>query len=166
MNDLAPLIAAGCGFATICAGLLVLGGFLMMRMTRNSFLVPLVNSFTGRSELQDDEDREPPVAPQRASSAADLRAKAQSLDFDAAVQKYQQPGAQSAPPTSLPPSGLTTGTTPINPSGLDEIDRSRYSLRNRRDNTGSAALRNDRRRADEGEDMLGGLLSGEEDLPL
>lgn len=168
MKDLAPVIAALCGFGTICVGLLVLGSIMVMRLTRNSFLVPLVNSFTGRGELQDDENRPVRVSPQR-SSAANLRAKAQSLDFDAAVQKYQQQtGAQSVPPpsTPLPPTGVTTGTAPINTTGLDDVDRSRYSLRNRRDNTGTAALRKDRRRADENEDMLGGLLSGEEDLPF
>jgi hypothetical protein len=159
MNDLAPVIAAVCGFAVVCVGLVLVGGFLLIRLGGKTLLGPVLGNFLGgRGEEEAIEDR--PYVSQRASSQAtarDLRTLAQSLDFDAAVQKYRQQGGVSAQNTPDP--NYTPSPPPAN---LDDFDPDKYDIRgtySRQPNTRPA-----RRRADESQDeMLGGLFDSEDD---
>lgn len=165
-NDLPLILLSVCGFATVCIGLIVVVGLLLIRFTGSSFLLPLVNAFTGRGdESGDDDEGYRPTPARRAPTANDLRARAQSLDFDSAVQKYQR---SDQPQTNLPPASTNPipGSAVVPPNTLPLDDpTSRYSLRNRSasDRRSSPEDRERRRRADEGEDILSGFLSSDED---
>ncbi|NWF70110.1 MAG: hypothetical protein HXY40_13580 [Chloroflexi bacterium] len=115
MTDTSPVVLAMCGLALVCLGVLGVGAFVLIRATGAAFLGPLLDVFGGRSPLAGDheDDDLPRRASQRpASPGQSFQAKAQSLDFDSAVQKYRQQnpssgqttayGAQSAPPPSAP----------------------------------------------------------------
>jgi hypothetical protein len=153
MRDLAPIIAAACGLGVVCVGLIVIGGFMLVRVTGQSFLGPLFSILGGGGGNEElPEDR--PVPTMRAqSSSRDLRSLAQSLDFDAAVQKYRQQGGVQNPPDP----NYTPGPAPA----PLEADPTKYDIRgtySRQPNN----LRN-RRNEDEGqEEFLGGLFGAED----
>lgn len=110
MQDPALALVAICGFSMICIGLIAVLGFLVLRFTGRTLggflggsgLYGLVDSVTGAS----DPEESSMVRDRRRSPATNLRAQAQSLDFDAAVNQYKNQPLQpsSAPmPSPFPP---------------------------------------------------------------
>jgi hypothetical protein len=110
MQDPALALVAICGFSVICIGLVAVLALIALRVTGRSIggllggqgLFGLVDSVSGASDPEESPIR---AGRRRATPANDLRAKAQSLDFDAAVQRYkeQPPSASSTPGNPYPP---------------------------------------------------------------
>ncbi len=150
MQDPALALVAICGFSLICVGLIAVLGFVVLRFTGRTVggmlggggLSGLLGSLSGA----DDPDDEPSSINRRRRStpATDLRAQAQSLDFDAAVNQYKN---QPLRPSS-------TGTVnPFPPAQTEPL--------NRPDPDTSTSLRRRRRGSDEdaeGDEMFGGFL--------
>lgn len=88
--DLLGVLLPLCGLAVICGGLLLVGGFLVLRATGFNF-GSIVDMITGGAGSDDDDD-DPEFAPRKRTS---LRDRAASLDFDSTVQKYSGTGAAS-----------------------------------------------------------------------
>ena len=133
--DIAPVLIAVCGLSVICIGLIVIVGFIIIRFTGGNILLPLVSGFLNRDDLIDDitgEDEvdKPKRAPARASgrrSPSGLRSKADSLDFDSAVAKYQKGGkARPGTPPLQPPSPPSRFS-----GGLSDDDQESGKLRRR-----------------------------------
>lgn len=155
MRDLSPVIAAGCGLAVVCIGLIAIVGFMVVRFTGRSFLGPVLGTFLGGQDAP--EDRPAPTI-RAQSSGKDLRSLAKSLDFDSAVQKYRQQGGVQNPPDP----DYTVSPTP---PPVDDFDKSRYGVRDT-ENSANRMLRDRRyrRNADESQDeVLGSLFDGEDD---
>src|SRR5436190_20975972 len=97
-NSSSPVIIAMCGLSLVCLGLLGVGVFILLRATGNSFVLPLL-TFLRRDakETRLDDDLESRKTT-RTTSGQTYQAKAQSLDFDSAVQKYRQ----GPPPAGAP----------------------------------------------------------------
>jgi hypothetical protein len=134
--DIAPVLIAVCGLSVICIGVIVIVGFIIIRFTGGNILLPLVSGFLNRDDIidnitGDDEIDKPKRTPARASgrrSPGGLRSKADSLDFDSAVAKYQQQGGKS--PSGKPP--LRPVSPPSRFSGqLTDEDESSGKLRRR-----------------------------------
>jgi hypothetical protein len=106
MQDPTLAIVAICAFALICGGLIAIVGFLVLRFTGRSLGGILgEGGIPGMIDTLADEDDDPLQSSRRRrrTGGEDLRAKAQSLDFDAAVAKYKdQPASQSAPISRSP----------------------------------------------------------------
>lgn len=175
MGDISPVLLAACGFAVICAGLIFVTVLMVLRFLGGSRGGAILGLFGGATR---EDNAELELLPQRRSrrlTSSDLDAKAQSLDFDAALQKYRQtpaspmPGAQSAPPASplpslrgtaapAPPSRVSQNTSLDREDPLDEIDGRSFNLRN----TNNQSLRRSRReREDDRDEFIGGFLDGE-----
>jgi hypothetical protein len=153
MQDPALALVAICGFSLICVGLIAVLGFMVLRFTGRSVsgmlggggLHGLFSSLSGA----DDPDDEPSSINRRrrTPAATDLRAQAQSLDFDAAVNQYKnQP---------LRPTTTSTGTANPFPSAQPQ------SLNQPDPDTSTSPRRKRRRGSDEdaeGDEMFGGFL--------
>lgn len=151
MQDPALALVAICGFSVICVGLIAVLGFLVLRFTGRTVggllggggLHGLFSSLSGA----DDPDDEPSTLNRRrrTPAATDLRAQAQSLDFDSAVNKYK----------SQPLRPSTTGTASPFPTAQADPEP-------RLDPGDTTSSRRRRRRgADEdaeGDEMFGGFL--------
>jgi hypothetical protein len=148
MDPMLVLISV-CGASIVCVGLIGVLAVLLLRFTgRNLFasvggLGGLVTTMAGVGDEDGDDDYErlQRQSPQR----RDLRAQAQSLDFQSTVEKYRggQPSASAAPRPPQPASRPTTTNPFDTPPTLDDRLTSR------------------RRRADEGEDedgLMGSFL--------
>src|SRR5690242_14210113 len=89
----APVIFAMCGFGLVCLGLLGVGAFILLRATGSTFIGPILTLL--RRDAHEDvlDDVGEARKPKRATTPnQNFQAKAQSLDFDSAVQKYRQQG--------------------------------------------------------------------------
>ncbi len=142
-----------CGISVVCVGVIGVLAVLLLRFTgRNLFqgvggLEGVVGALAGVGDDSEDDDyaRLQRKSPQR----RDLRAEAQSLDFQSTVDKYRagQSGAQTAPPPR--PAAPATNPFPEPPS-LDD----RRGTRRRRNEPG------------EDEDGLMGSFLDDGDGPL
>jgi hypothetical protein len=128
MQDNAPVIIAACGLATVCVGIFLVGSFLVVRFL-GADLFSFIRGLPGLAK-EERGNVNVEAAQRQARDRGDLRARAQSLDFDAAVAQYDPQnsqqggtfGAQSAPrnapPTSAPlSSGSRRPSAPSSPSG-------------------------------------------------
>jgi len=106
MQDPTLALVAICGFSVICVGLVAILGLLALRFTGRSIggllggegLSGLVDSVSGASDPEESSLR---ANRRRSTPANDLRARAQSLDFDEAVKRYkEQPPTASNPPSN------------------------------------------------------------------
>lgn len=148
MQDPALALVAICGFSMICVGLIAVSGFLALRFTGRTVsdmlggggLHGLFSSLSGADDPDDESSR---INRRRRTPASNLRAQAQSLDFDAAVNQYKN---QPLRPSS-------TGNPSPFPSAQSETDNRPApdpSLRRKR-RTGSDEDA-------EGDEMFGGFL--------
>jgi hypothetical protein len=146
-----------CGISVVCLGLIGVLAVLLLRFTgRNLFqgvggLEGVVGALAGVGDDSGDDDYErlQRKSPQR----RDLRAEAQSLDFQSTVEKYRtgQPGAQSARPAKPAPRPPVPSTNPFDsPPSLTD----RRTTQRRRNQTG------------EDEDGLMGSFLDDGDGPL
>lgn len=93
--DNLPLTLGVCGFATVCGGVLLIGAFLVLRFGFGE-VAEMLGVYTSSNT---DDDLDLPRATPR--GRVDLRDKAESLDFDSAVQRYQQDAPGKPRPRSL-----------------------------------------------------------------
>jgi len=124
MQDNAPVIIAACGLATVCVGIFLVGAFLVLRFL-GADMFSFVRGLPGLA--REERGKVNVESVQRQSrDRGDLRARAQSLDFDAAVAQYNDPqnppqsgtfGAQSAPQNAPLSSGRPRTSSPTGPSG-------------------------------------------------
>ncbi|MCU0496739.1 MAG: hypothetical protein MUF87_05230 [Anaerolineae bacterium] len=160
MGDLLPVLISACGLAIVCVGMLVVGGFILFRFSRNTILGPMLSplmTLLGRGG-NDDEDRDeasygPATAHRRSvPTAAELRAQAAQLDFEQSVQRYRNQGGVDVPPdpneTPVPfPSVSDFNRDHTPPTSID---------RRRRDQQ--------QRREEDEDDLIGGILGAQDDL--
>jgi hypothetical protein len=163
MQDNSLLVISVCGLAVVCVGLLAIVGFLVLRFTGHTVreflgggnVSGVVDSLSGADDREDSLSRRRRAA--RRPSTSDLRSRAESLDFNAAVQRHRTgesgPSAQGAPRPNVP----LPPRQPASPfEGQPAEDTS--SRRRRRRST---------RDDEEIDDMLGGFLDdGDGDLDL
>lgn len=153
MQDPALALVAICGFSVICIGLIAVLGFLLLRFTGRT-----VGGFLGGGGLHglfsslsgaDDPDDEPTSINRRRRTpvATDLRAQAQSLDFDAAVNQYKSQPLNQSPTTT----GTPNPFPPIQPQSLNTPDPDSATSSRRRRRRGSDEDA-------EGDEMFGGFL--------
>lgn len=146
--DIPPILVAVCLFGLVCAGTTLLGGFFLVRVAGVSILTGILDRGLG-----DDSDAEEPYTTRgslsrttRSASSLqrDMETRAQSLDFDEAINRYRGQGDQSSFPNTSQntPSGATSqrveGSSPFDPSlrnqsGLRRDRRGRRSLADRED---------------------------------
>jgi hypothetical protein len=132
MQDNTLIILGVCGAALV---LMAIGAFFFWWITRSIrgfFIVGLVRRLIGGVDDYTDKDDVGTVVPQRAHR--DLRAQAQSLDFDSAVARHR---GEPVPPTQpvdasaqSTPAQNTSPTTDANAPSL----RSRSNRRRKREN--------------------------------
>jgi hypothetical protein len=150
MDPMLVLISV-CGASIVCVGLIGVLAVLLLRFTgRNLFagvggLEGVVGALAGVGD--DDGDADYERLQRRTPQRRDLRAEAQSLDFQSSVEKYRggQPSVSAAPRPAAPSADPFS-----NPPALDD----RRSNRRRRDPQG------------EDEDGLMGSFLDDGDGPL
>lgn len=157
MDPLLVLISV-CGVSVVCVGLIGVLAVLLLRFTgRNLFqgvggLEGVVGALAGVGEDSGDADYE--RLQRRSPQRRDLRAEAQSLDFQSSVEKYRggPASASAAPrPTAPVPRPVAPTTNPFDaPPNLDN-------------RLGSRRRRNE---PDEDEDGLMGSFLDDGDGPL
>ncbi len=94
MNDVSPVLLAVCGVLIVALGLLIVGGFLMYRFLRFNIFSMAMGYFM--KHQGDSLESDPQILPSQRSH--NLRAKAESLDFDAAIARHSK-DPQAAPTT-------------------------------------------------------------------
>lgn len=158
-QDIGPVLVSVCGLLCVGGGLVAVIAFLALKATGRTLFnafdeIGGVAAALGISEASTaDTDINAPA--RRPGGRRDLRARAESLDFDAAVSRHAAapPPAQATPRPSTPPVYPAPPTPGAAPSPFDED--SRPALRSRR-------FRRDRvDDSDDDPDMLAGLM-GEE----
>jgi pyruvate/2-oxoglutarate dehydrogenase complex dihydrolipoamide acyltransferase (E2) component len=131
-----------CGLSIVCVGLIGVGAVLLLRFTgRNLFegvggLEGVVGALAGVGDEDVDSDYD--RLQRRVIPRKDLRAEAQSLDFQSTVEKYRSgqagsgsapriPRTPSTPPPSAPPPSAPPAATPFDepPSLADRSARRR-----------------------------------------
>jgi hypothetical protein len=147
MQDPALALIAICGFSVICIGLIVIVGLLVLRFTGRTVggllggggITGVINSMSGANDP--DEDGDLISSRRRKPPSSNLRAQAQSLDFDSAVQKYKnQP---LTPSSTIQSSPFPPTRTPFEDS--TELDTTSRRKRKRRRKDGDD---------DEGDEMF------------
>lgn len=88
MNDISPVLLAVCGILIVAVGLMVVGGFLMYRFLRFNIFKMAMGYFM--QHQGDSLESDPQIVPMQRSH--NLRAKAEALDFDAAVARHSKGG--------------------------------------------------------------------------
>ncbi len=105
MDAQSTLILAVCGIFAAILGVMLIGAFMMYRLLRINVVNALMGWFMRGDDSRVPED---PYASQTVRRRADdLRARADALDFDKAVQQYQR---------TAPPDIAVTGTPQVAPT--------------------------------------------------
>lgn len=140
MQDISPVLIAACGLCTVCGGVLILGVLLIARFTGGGIVgiaLPLVLQLFQRGpDVDEDEGSSSPVRTTTARPrSTDIRSRAESLDFDSAVQKYRRQDRNSPDAFTNPPP-ITPNLPPAAPPPNAEDDAYIPPLRRgrRRDN--------------------------------
>lgn len=102
------LLSGLCGLGIVCGGLLLIGLLVVIRLTGRG-LLPLLSILLSRRAESRSVDL-PPLPRRR----VDLRARAQSVDFDSALAAAQAQDSATSPPT--PPLNGTPQASPLPPS--------------------------------------------------
>jgi len=126
--DLSGVVIAMCALSLICVGVIIVGGFLVMRMVGGSMTDVLGGFFGG------DNEEELTTAPIPGRRTPNFRA--QSSSFDEALKRQQGNnapsfGAQATNESSRLPRSNSFGDSPASSSGLGDIDPDMRSLRGR-----------------------------------
>jgi hypothetical protein len=121
MNGISPEVTTLCLIAIGVGIMIIFGGFLVLRIIKGSFFGLGMMAMRMLSEPKEEKEAAHSFSPERVS-ANDLRSKAQSLDFDAAVAKYRkdEPEDQAAAPN--PPPSPYQGYPPPNPTPRQDND--------------------------------------------
>lgn len=166
MQDVGPVLISVCGLLCVGGGLLAVIAFLVLKATGRTLLgafdeIGGVAAALGIGEVSSEVDTDSAPANRR-GLRRDLRARAESLDFDSAVARQGAPStptSQTAPrqPFVQPP--FDTPGYPVPPASAEQTsafsDDELPSLRKRR------TLRDRKDESDDDPDMLAGLM-GEE----
>lgn len=140
MSDLSPVFIAVCGLSIVCVGLVAIGGFLLARFAGINVIGPILATVLNRdSEGGEATPQESPAPRPAARAPRNLRGKAESLDFDAAVAKYQQEGGKPSADRSRKP-GTRASRRALSD---DKEDPSSGSLRRRRSREDDHAIYDD-----------------------
>lgn len=181
MGDLSPMLIAACGLAVVCAGLLFVTVLIVLRFLGGSRGGAILGLFGGAAKVDDSDLDYDPNRRSRRLSPSDLKAKAQAVDFDAALQKYKSStppttaSSQSAAPTSPPPAAPSLRGTPVAPlnpgvpptptpsvsQNTTPLDNTTYNDFDLRNNPNSSVRRKRREFEDDRDEFVGGLLDGE-----
>jgi hypothetical protein len=94
MSDISPVLLAVCGVLMVAVGLIIVGGLLMYRLLRFNIFGMAMGYFM--KHQGDELESDPQIAPVQRSH--NLRAKAEALDFDAALARHNK-DAQTSPVT-------------------------------------------------------------------
>jgi hypothetical protein len=86
MNEISPVLLAVCGFLIVALGLIIVGGLLMYRFLRFNIFSMAMGYFMRHQG--DEVEADPQIVPVQRSH--NLRAKAEALDFDAAVARHSK----------------------------------------------------------------------------
>ncbi|MEO8608174.1 MAG: hypothetical protein ABI690_09850 [Chloroflexota bacterium] len=137
MQDPALAVIAICGFSVICIGLIVIVGFLVFRFTGRSIggllggggIPGVINSISGANDP--DEDEALINSRRRRSPGTNLRAQAQSLDFDSAVAKYKNQPLGSSPTTTPTNSPFPPAQPTLDDSSALDVESRRKRKRRR-----------------------------------
>ncbi len=167
MQDSSLVLIAVCGLSVVCVGTIAVVALLVVRFTGRTLgeMIGGLGGFGGVAGAlvaaaadAGDDDVESGIRRERrrtTSASRDLRARAQSLDFNEAVNRYrsgdQPASSQSARPVR-PTSPTNQPTTPF--PNVPEPRESGASLRARRRGNPEQEV----------DDMLGGLMDEDGDL--
>jgi hypothetical protein len=146
MNDVSPVLLAVCGFLIVALGLIIVGGLLMYRFLRFNVFSMAMGYFMRHQG--DELESDPQITPIQRSH--NLRAKAEALDFDAALARHSKEAQVSPAPETQPKAGVANPFEGFKPS----------------DSTSNAngAKRRKRRDSNEKEDeIFGGMLDEDGD---
>lgn len=136
MVESTGLLAGICGLGIVCSGLLLVGVFVAIRLTGRG-LIPLLSLVMNRWA-----DRKTPEVALPSRPRVNLRARAQSVDFESALAQAQ--GQDTPIPPPVPPASTATQES----GALPPADP-------------SVPWRRGRRRAEE-EDFFGGVIGDDE----
>lgn len=144
-SETSSVILSICGIAAVVGVLILLAGLLLVQVFKMSIFgtaMMVMRIFTeGKTESSD-----PDVQAQLAERprSRDLRARAQSADFDAAVARHATTSTQSV---SVTPTQPSTGTFSAQAAPLEPRTRATDEIRSARD-------RRRKRESEENEDMF------------
>lgn len=163
MQDVGPVLVSVCGLLCVGGGLLAVIAFVVLKATGRTLLgafdeIGGVAAALGIGEVNSDTDTDGVPANRGGRRRSNIRARAESLDFDSAVARQSaQPPATQRPSTSVPSVYVTPpAPTPAQPPVSSPFDDdSLPTLRKRR------TLRDRKDEGDDDPDMLAGLM-GEE----
>lgn len=143
MNDLGVLLAV-CGLGIVCLAVPGIFGLMLMRRLSRIPGGALIGIFGAAARDEPDPNKD--ILPQRRSgqlTSSDLRNRARSLDFDAAVQRHRNtPQNQAASPPTQAPSLRGGAQSGLNRDLSDNGERRRSR----------------RKREDERDEYIGGFL--------
>lgn len=126
--DLGGIGLAICGFSLLCLGLLAVLAVVVLRFTGTT-VMDLMDDLTGGG--RDEPESVPSERRRNLASGQELRARAQSLDFDEAVRRH---GGESSIPSA---SAYDQADNSTENSGLGDAPRSGgLRSRNRRNRDG------------------------------
>ncbi len=147
MDQSTGLLSGWCGLGIVCSGLLLVAVFLTIRLTGRG-LIPLVSMVLDRRAT-----RKPVDVPIARRRRVDLRARAQSVDFDSALASAR-PDDLTVPPVATPPTAFTPQASPPDayPAQTDSLPPADPNL----------PWRKGRRRGNEDE-IYGGMLDRDGD---
>ncbi len=119
MNDIVPVIVAGCGLSIICVGLLAVGIIVLIRFTGSSILGNMGNlGFLSQFLNPGESDYTAPTPQRSRGQRPNFRQRAQSQDFEDIVASKRQ---QNPPPAFKGDSQSLRRPTPGNDSGFRPI---------------------------------------------
>jgi hypothetical protein len=102
MDLSAPVILSICAISLVVIACILLAAILLLRVTKSSIFGFGMMLMRMLNDPKPEDD--PVVIPRQRHGSVNLRAEAESVDFDAAVARYNsQTTAQTAPPPVFPP---------------------------------------------------------------
>jgi hypothetical protein len=116
MGEISPTVLSLCGILLLVSFLIILAGFLMIRVARLGIFaiaMSVIRMLTSPRE-------EPTTAHAQTVQhdlSGDLRARAQSLDFDATVARYE--AQESGQPAAVEPDPFVPDTPDISPRPIN-----------------------------------------------
>lgn len=112
MDQTTGLLSGLCGLGIVCSGLLLVGFFVLIRLTGRGLLPLLASVLNRRSD-------EPEIEiPRLRRRRVDLRAQAESVDFDAAMAAASQT-PNAPPPPRRPHESRIAQAAPSEPWAIE-----------------------------------------------
>jgi hypothetical protein len=138
-SETTSVIISVCGIAAVVGVLIILAGFLVVRIFKTSIFSMAMMAMKIVSEPKDESSGESVRAQSLNHPKRDLRAQARSMDFDSAVARQGGNRATQTTPTAPPTNPVSAQSVP--PPGFETPATSQYP-----------SLKKRRRKSNEGED--------------